>query len=186
MTHPNLFPPSSLNTERLTLTPYQSTDVENLHKLIQKNFSRLYDSFPGSLQSCTTIETTAEYIESLILEWQKREKFIYAVRDKKTNALIGSIILKGFDWRIPKCEIGYYLDEDSEGKGLATEATNAVCKMCFSDLEIRKLIIRVIPGNKASASIAIKCGFQLEGLLRNEFRTTAGDLVDLEYYGLIP
>ena len=48
---------------------------------------------------------------------------------------------------------------------------------------MNKLFIKLSPNNKASQRLAIRSGFQLEGLLRKEFRIETGEIEDIEYYG---
>jgi RimJ/RimL family protein N-acetyltransferase len=42
---------------------------------------------------------------------------------------------------------------------------------------------RVAPDNLASCKVLENCGFQREGLLRQDFRTHDGRLIDLYLYG---
>jgi RimJ/RimL family protein N-acetyltransferase len=179
-----LLPPEQIKTDRLVLRPYNDQDSTLLFDLISRNRSYISESFPGTMTSCKDQESTTEYITSLESEWFSMKKFIYAIIEKESQTLIGSIILKGIDWNIPKCEVGYYLDHQWYGKGLTTEAVKAVSLMALEDLGMKKLILRVIPGNSASSKVALKAGFKLEGILKNEFKTGDGRGVDLEYYGL--
>lgn len=53
----------------------------------------------------------------------------------------------------------------------------------FSNLNLNKVYCRVATDNTASNKVAIKNGFQLEGVLKQEFRIHDGSLIDLNYYG---
>jgi RimJ/RimL family protein N-acetyltransferase len=107
----------------------------------------------------------------------------YGIYLKEENNLIGHIFAKSIEWKIPKCEIGYYIDKNYEGKGYITEAVNTLVEYCFTHLKMQKIFIRIIPGNAGSRRVAEKAGFTLEGLLRKEFRTHDNELVDVEYFG---
>ena len=48
-----------------------------------------------------------------------------------------------------------------------------------------KLFLRTSPANTDACLLAEKCGFEIEGLLRKDYKTTSGELVDLRYYGLL-
>ncbi len=45
--------------------------------------------------------------------------------------------------------------------------------------------MRIHPDNIAAKKVAEKCGFELEGTIRKEYKTPSGELVDLLYYGKI-
>jgi RimJ/RimL family protein N-acetyltransferase len=58
----------------------------------------------------------------------------------------------------------------------------AVVAACWA-LGLQKLILRIIPGNARSASVARRFGFALEGTLRGEFLESGTKRVDVECYG---
>jgi RimJ/RimL family protein N-acetyltransferase len=63
-------------------------------------------------------------------------------------------------------EIGYWLEESSWGKGIATEAVMEMTEYVFSNTNIVRLYAPVFSPNKASMRVLEKCGYQLEGVLR--------------------
>ena len=100
-----------------------------------------------------------------------------------TNNFVAFIDLKNLDWSIPKTEIGCYTDEKHAGKGLTTKAINLFVDYCFESFEFKKIYLRTHDSNKAAQRVATKCGFKLEGIIRMDYMTTAGEIVDLMYYG---
>ena len=53
----------------------------------------------------------------------------------------------------------------------------------FRELQFNKLFLRTHPTNTACRMLAERCGFEQEGLIRKDYKTTHGELVDLIYYG---
>jgi ribosomal-protein-alanine N-acetyltransferase len=53
----------------------------------------------------------------------------------------------------------------------------------FSVLGMKKVYARVDPDNTASISVLESCGFQQEGLLRQDFRTGDGRVLDVCTFG---
>jgi ribosomal-protein-serine acetyltransferase len=92
--------------------------------------------------------------------------------------------IKNFDRFVKKCEVSYFIDRNFEGKGWATKAIREVIEYVFSKMDMEKIYCRIDPENLASIRVAEKCGFQLEGRLRREFRTGEGDIIDVLYYGI--
>ncbi|MEI6352432.1 MAG: GNAT family protein [Candidatus Nomurabacteria bacterium] len=63
-------------------------------------------------------------------------------------------------------EIGYWIDEDFQGKGIISKCVKALVVYGFEELGLNRIQILCATENKASGAVAIKCGFKLEGTLR--------------------
>jgi RimJ/RimL family protein N-acetyltransferase len=86
---------------------------------------------------------------------------------------------------IAKCELAYFIDKEFEGKGIISKAVGKVIGFCFGELMMNKITICTSKINIASQRIALKYGFQEEGILREEFRSGEGVLEDIIYFGLL-
>ena len=64
-------------------------------------------------------------------------------------------------------EIGYYIAEECWGKGIMTQAVNAVCEYLFNNTDIIRVYAEPFKRNVASCKVLEKCGFVLEGVLRS-------------------
>ncbi|MCA1895993.1 GNAT family N-acetyltransferase [Shewanella putrefaciens] len=83
-----------------------------------------------------------------------------------------------------RAEVGYLLAKQSHGKGYATESLKAVIDWACLSFNVHKFIAHCAKDNKASARVLEKCGFQLEGLLRQHVKI--GDhWIDDCAYGLL-
>ena len=98
--------------------------------------------------------------------------------------MIGCVFVKSIDWNIPKAEIGYFVDHRHTGKGIVTKAVSRVVQYCFEKLGLRKLLIKTHESNIGSRRVAEKNGFRIEGTIRNDHKTTDGQILDMIYYGL--
>jgi len=154
-------------------------------KLINENRSRLEDFFPGTVSDNNTLQDSIQYFQTVDHQIKGRIYFPFILCDKKTSEYIGLVDLKKIDWRIPKAEIGYFIDEKHQGKGIISTAVAAVISYTETEYKFRKILCRAHSENKGSIQVALKNGFELEGIIRNDFRTTKGKMVDLNYYGRI-
>jgi len=161
-----------------------STDAAPLHKLIAANRERLADSFPILLSSTSDVVSALQYVQTKLREMKERTFYSFVLADERED-LFGYVSLKNVDWSVPKAEVAYYIDRGFEGKGITSEALEKVCRYAFDELGINKLFLRVSPGNPGSRRVAEKCGFEKEGLLRSDFKTSAGELIDVEYFGRV-
>lgn len=161
----------------------KSQDLEAFFQLVEKNRPRLEDFFAGTVSKTKTLEDTRKFIEDIEQKIKDRTYFPYLIIDNSTHAIIGFIDLKNIDWSIPKSELGCYIDADYVGKGISSKAISMFCDHCFEKYNFKKLYLRTHQGNMAARTIAEKCGFELEGTIRRDYKTTAGKIVDLMYYG---
>lgn len=64
-------------------------------------------------------------------------------------------------------DIGYWLGEAYWGRGIGTAACEALTAYAFEQFGLRRLQAAVYVPNVASRRVLEKCGYQVEGLLRN-------------------
>ena len=159
-------------------------DAEGLFNLIETNRDRLLKYFPITSSSVTDLETAKTYIADKIKRSINKDFFGYLIEEISSNELVGLYILKNFNWRVPKCELAYFIDKNHEGKGIVTKVTHEMIDYCFNQLKLSKIWIETGEDNFGSKNIALKNGFKLEGLLRDNFRDSLGNLINIEYYGL--
>lgn len=158
-------------------------DIDPYFEMVQRNRERLADFFVGTVSRTKTFEEAQEFVEEMIRRTISRTYYPYVIIDDSNNCLVGFIDLKNIDWNIPKTEIGYYIDEAYAGKGIITQALGLVCEHCFDEKGFEKLFLRTHPQNISAQRVAEKCGFELEGTMRNDYKTSSGDLIDLLYFG---
>lgn len=181
----NLPIPTELRTERLLLRRYQITDAFDFLQLLLKNKDRLSLAFPGRVAITQKLENAEYFIRQMRGDWQLKKVYEFGIWLRNTEQYIGDIALKNIEKRVPKGEIGYYLDATAEGQGLASEALRAVTIFGFDNLILNKLFIKMPTQNQRSYSLAERCGFTREGLLRQDFRSDdKTGLVDVYYYGM--
>jgi ribosomal-protein-serine acetyltransferase len=83
-----------------------------------------------------------------------------------------------------QAEIGYWLGQEFEGKGLVTTACKAIIKHAFINLNINRLAIRAATENIRSRAVAERLGFTLEGVER-QTANLYGKFHDLAIYSLL-
>ncbi|EDP69992.1 Acetyltransferase [Flavobacteriales bacterium ALC-1] len=163
----------------------QPNEGEALFNLIDSNRARLEDFFAGTVSKTRTLEDTLVYCEDI----QKRIKAIgylpYMITDVNTNEFIGLVDVKNIDMNVPKAELGSFIDSRYEGKGIVSKATNLVVDHIVEEYKFIKLLCRASSRNKGSVAVILKNGFELEGTIRRDYKTTKGEIVDLNYYGRI-
>lgn len=160
-------------------------DLDAYYKLVERNRDRLEDFFAGTVARTKTFEDTLIFMTDMERRIQDRTYFPYIIADNSNDNIAGFIDLKNIDWNIPKSELGCYIDKDYVNKGIASTAFRLFCDFCFEEYKFQKLFLRTHHNNTSARQVAEKCGFEIEGTIRRDYRTTSGDIVDLIYYGRI-
>ena len=111
--------------------------------------------------------------------------FPYMITDARTNKFVGLVDVKNIDWNVPKAELGSFIDTKYEHQGITSKATNLVLNHIVEEYKFIKILCRANSRNKGSIAVILKNGFELEGTIRNDYRTTKGEIVDLNYYGRV-
>ncbi|MBA2666804.1 MAG: GNAT family N-acetyltransferase [Trueperaceae bacterium] len=98
---------------------------------------------------------------------------------------VGSVGLHYLDRARGVTEIGYWLAEGAEGRGLMTRALQALLPYFFVGHGLNKVVIGVSPENLRSAALPERLGFVREGRIRAVHATPSGRHGDLVFYGLL-
>ena len=81
--------------------------------------------------------------------------------------LIGNVGLEGIDWKNSKVELGIVIGEkDYWDKGYGTEAITTLLHFVFEQMNLHRVSLRVFDDNPRAIHCYEKCGFKLEGRLR--------------------
>jgi RimJ/RimL family protein N-acetyltransferase len=171
-----------IESPRLLLRNYTLSDARRLYQLIDSNKKLLADYFPATIENTSSVMATRKYILDRNSDRKNGVHLFAGVFLKDGKTLIGQVLAKDINWRVPKCELGYFMDQAYHGKGLGSEAVNYFSAYCFEKLGIEKIALRIEPKNKASKKLAKKCAFDFIGLSKNDFRSTEGRLMDCELW----
>jgi RimJ/RimL family protein N-acetyltransferase len=162
-----------------------TTESEAFFNLINTNRVRLEDFFAGTVAKTRILEDTLEYCIEIQNRIETKTYFPYMITDINTRQFVGLVDVKNIDWNVPKAELGSFIDSRYEGKGIVTNATNLVIDHIVEKHKFIKLLCRANSRNKGSIAVILKNGFELEGTIRRDYKTTKGEIVDLNYYGRI-
>lgn len=105
--------------------------------------------------------------------WEKKKSgtdFIFAIDDKESGQLIGTIGLHKIDWKNRNAELGIAIwKKDYWGKGYGADAIKTLLKYAFHELNLHKVYLRVHDFNKRAIRYYKKVDSKKEGILREIF-----------------
>ena len=173
------------SSQNFKLKLITQNDSDEFYELIQSNLKRLEDFFAGTVSKTQTREATKKYCIEIEGKIAKNEYFPYLIIESESKRMIGLIDLKNINWNIPKGELGFFIDSGFEGKGITSLLATTLIEQIVKEHRFKKLYCRVAKQNTRSISLVKRIGFILEGTIRRDYKTTKGELVDLNYYGMI-
>lgn len=147
------------------------TDVP-LYELAVANLDRLREWEPWA-QGEQTVEITRAYARAQLRAWVDGTVVPTAIR--VDGRLVGSASAR-INAYARTAEVGYWLDRDAVGRGIATRATGALVDHLSTELGVRRVEIRASMDNRRSRAVAERLGFSFEGRMRAAM--AVGDRVD--------
>lgn len=174
-----------MHFDHYSIRPLTENDLHPYFNLVEKNRQRLEDFFRGTVEKTRTLEDTEKFLKEIAEKAKDRSYLPYIIVDDRNDKIVGFLDLKNIDWTVPKTEMGCWMDEEHAGLGISTKAVALFCEFCFREFKFEKLFLRTHESNTAARKLAEKCGFEMEGKIRKDYKTSSGELVDLIYYGRI-
>ena len=171
--------------ENWKIESIQNILSEEYFNLIVKNKNLIEKTFPVTVLGCLDLDKATQFIATNVQKEANNEGYYFYVRNTENNILIGYVCVKNVNNDILKCELAYFIDADFEGKGIISTAVSQTIDFFFNKLGMNKVYICTSKINKGSQQIALKLGFQEEGILREEFKNHEGILEDIVYFGLL-
>jgi ribosomal-protein-serine acetyltransferase len=100
------------------------------------------------------------------------------------DVLAGGVRYHEIDWSNRMTELGYWISEGFEGKGLVTKTCRVLIDRAFNELGLNRIIISCSSENQKSRAIPERLGFKQEGILRQS-ELLQDRFVDMLIYGLL-
>lgn len=111
-------------------------------------------------------EQEEKWYESLI---KMDDEYNFAIECLDNGKYIGGCGIKSVDWLSRKLVVGIFIgDKKYWGKGYGTDAMKILVKFIFEQMNINKIKLNVFSFNKRAKKCYEKCGFKVEGILKEE------------------
>jgi Acetyltransferases, including N-acetylases of ribosomal proteins len=143
---------NEIESKRLILRPLKMSDAEDMFAYASKKENLKY-IFPAH----TDLETTKISIANLFM---KEPLGKWAIVEKSTDKMIGTIDFVKVNPFDSHAELGYVLNKDYWGQGYMTEVVKTVTDFSFQEFGLKTLDIVVDKRNIASSRVAEKCNYK--------------------------
>lgn len=156
MTHRTFTPFPILTTERLTLRELSLNDAQHIFALrSDREVNKYLDREPSK-----TIDEAIHFIHKIRALVKNNESVYWAITLTENSTFAGAICLYAFSDNPDKCEIGYELLSDFQGKGIMHEAANKVLGYAVQILNIQIIEALTHKNNIHSIKLLEKLDFK--------------------------
>lgn len=169
-----------IETTRMILKPFDLRDKRELAlKLNDPKISEMTANIPYPY---TEIDAEKFILESTE-KWNAKKGYIFKLEEKSNQSLIGCVGAHLFK-KDNNAMIGYWIAQDSWGKGYCSEAVQKVVDFCRNDLKLKRIFANYKSINPASGRVLEKVGMSPEGVLKSHVKY-GGGYCDLVNVGLV-
>ena len=151
-----------LTTERLTLRKMLVADTADMYEYASRQDVTTYLTW----QPHPDRDYTREYLQYLGGRYNAGMFYDWAVVYEPDCKMIGTCGFTSFNCSSDSAEVGYVLNPEYWGRGIAVEALQRILAFGFEDLGLHRIEARFIDGNDRSRRVMEKVGMTFEGVLR--------------------
>ncbi|HUE17536.1 MAG TPA: GNAT family N-acetyltransferase [Planctomycetaceae bacterium] len=163
------------------LRPVSVDDAANLFALVDANRDYLRAWLPW-LDATLCEADTRTFITAAIERERVGGGSVMLVQHD--SAICGVAAFNRIEPLNQVCEIGYWLAERYQGRGVMTGSVSRLVRHAFEDLRLNRITISIAVENHRSRAIPERLGFKAEGMLR-ESEWLYDHFVDQVLYALI-
>ena len=167
-------------TDDLHLRLLGEADAEELYGLVEANRDYLAEWMPWAAGQ--TLEGTREFIAKTRRQADENDGF------QGTLILGGRMVGAGgflsVNWESRSTELGYWLAEEHQGRGLMTKTVRALVDHAFGEWDLNRVEIHAATKNRRSRAVPERLGFRQEGILR-DYERVGDRYVDIVVYSLL-
>ncbi len=174
----------TLMTARLTLRGMKTMDSYDMYEYACRQDVTRYLTW----QPHPSRDYTKDYLDYIGKCYRNGEFFDWAViwcaDGDMYRKMIGTCGFTRFDFDNNSAEVGYVINPEFRGRGVAPEALSRVLEFGFRELKLNRIEARYMVGNEVSRRVMEKVGMKFEGVRRQSL-LNRGEYVDVGYCSIL-
>jgi ribosomal-protein-serine acetyltransferase len=167
--------------EATELRALRKDDARELFALTESNREHLRAWLPW-VDAVTAEQDTLAFLETVAARREAGLGPQFAILHSR--AIAGVVGFRTLDRYNGIGEIGYWLAQSHQGRGIMTACCRFLVRYAFLTLDLNRIEIAAATGNRRSRAIPERLGFKLEGILRSREKVN-GKHVDHAMYSLL-
>ena len=143
--------PMPIRTPRLLLRPKQPGDGAATAAAVSETWDDLHQwmQWAGKLDD-NTVEQQEIRTRMVMAKFILREELNFVGIEIASRQPVIWCGFHDIDWKARQCDTGFWVRKSAQGRGFATESTNALLRYAFGALGRRRVYITHLGGNETS------------------------------------
>lgn len=170
----------------------EKVDDELSLALVQESFANQYASLVNDQVDylsqwlawpphCQSEQDFRHFIQRVLHEYAEGKSMTCAILYR--GEIVGNCSFNTINYDTLSAEVGYWLSQHHQGKGIVTRIVNHLINKAFNELGMVKVQLSAAVENQPSRRVAERVGMTLEGILTNQEKV--GDrILDHAIYGI--
>lgn len=147
----------------LELRQYVKEDANALFDLINRSRAHLAP-WLSWVNHTTKLEHSVQFIDDSYYQAEVQEGIALGIF--QGNLLIGGIGLHQWNHKLNSAQVGYWIGQPYEGKGVMLKCLIAFTGFLFQQVGLNKVELHYAALNVRSGKLAERAGFKMEGIIR--------------------
>ena len=168
--------------QQISLKALVPSDAMTIYKITDQQRDYLGEWLPF-VQFTNCVQDTREFVEIAIEDRELNKDFVYKICLE--GRLIGLIGTKRTDYLNKNTELGYWLSQSHQQKGVMTRSLVSLLSHLFQECRLERVEICCASKNRKSIAVAERLGFTLEGVKRNGEWVGENTYRDLKVFSLL-
>ncbi|MBU6247239.1 MAG: GNAT family N-acetyltransferase [Xanthomonadaceae bacterium] len=168
----------------LLLRPWRSDDAGALEAAVVESIDSLGRWLPWC-RAGYDLAAARDWVRRCEQGWADGEHFAFGIFDPTRQRLLGSV---GLNQRNPlhrSANLGYWVRQSEQRRGVATKAVRLAARFGFRHLGLQRIEVVALPDNQASRRTAERAGARFEAIARHRI-LDHGQPKDAAVYALVP
>jgi ribosomal-protein-alanine N-acetyltransferase len=171
-----------IQTSEISLRKIEKIDLDDLYAIYSNE--NLFKYRPSQAKkNKSTVENMISHFER---DFNKKKTiFLGICLNENLKKIIGVAEIFDFDEKVNMVTIGYTLNENYWGNGVATKTAKALVDYLFNTIEVNRVQAFVMPNNIKSKNVLLRNLFTKEGTIRQGAAWSGKGIIDLEVYSFL-
>lgn len=165
-------------SEDIVLNPLSVDDIFKIFNTLNEEREYMREWLPF-VDTTNAVEDTGNYVNHVLQTVDKQFTIYYK------GQFVGLVGFKDTDFTNKKTEIGYWLSQYVQGKGIMVQSVLMLIEYAFAELDMNRIQIKVAVDNTKSRRIPEKLGFLFEGIERDGELLVDNIYTDIAVYSLL-
>lgn len=153
----------------LVLREFRDSDAEEFAKAARESVNTV-GRWMSWCNASFSAQDALSWFQQCRVDLASEKAYEFGVFSQESGALLGGAGLNSINHHNLFCNLGYWVRESAQRKGVALRTVQALVQHAFQTMGMQRVEIVVASGNTPSEAVARKYGAQFECIARNRLQ----------------